>query len=188
MLQAVGVPAAREGTRLLLPHITLVVAEVCSGVNFLIAVVAIGIPLAYLTLRSWSRRLLLVTFGVLVSILSNSFRIALIGILNYAGVGGDIHGPFHVLQGMFVAVIGYIALFAGASMLSRTERHRGVVPPQPSAPDLSGTMQRGNGSIAAPAIAVCAALALAGGYVNLYRPAPVPFARDLAGFPRTIKE
>jgi EpsI family protein len=122
LLQVLGIPVFQQGQYIQLPNITLEVARACSGVNYLISVVAIGIPLAYLFLNGVFRRILLVVYGVVVAVLSNSLRVALIGFLSYYGIGGDLHGPFHMLQGMFVSVIGFGALFAGVMVLSQKPR------------------------------------------------------------------
>lgn len=119
LLQSVGIPAFRDGVYIELPQITLEVAQVCSGVNYLIAVIAIGVPLAVLFLDGWRRRALLLGLSIVVATLSNGLRVALIGLLAYHGfLPGDIHGPFHVLQGILVSMIGYAALFAGLLLLS----------------------------------------------------------------------
>ena len=44
LLRNVGVPAHREGTVIALPNLTIEVARACSGVNYLIAVTALGLP------------------------------------------------------------------------------------------------------------------------------------------------
>lgn len=110
LLQLSGIPVYREAQFIQLPNITLEVASACSGVRFLISIIAIGIPLALLTQRRWSRRVLLVSFGVLVAILANGIRVALIGFWAYSG-GKVVHGPLHIFQGVFVAWAGFIALF-----------------------------------------------------------------------------
>jgi EpsI family protein len=117
LLQVVGVPAFREGTLLHLPSLTIEVARACSGVNYVVAVVALGIPLAYLRLHDIWRRVLLILGAVVIAALSNSLRVALIGLLAYWGVGAPLHGPFHVLHGLFVSAVGYVALFVGLRLL-----------------------------------------------------------------------
>ena len=56
LLQLQGIPAFRDGTYIMLPTMQLEVARACSGVNYLVAVVALGLPLAYLYLRTPWRR------------------------------------------------------------------------------------------------------------------------------------
>jgi EpsI family protein len=54
-----------------------------------------------------------------VAALSNGVRVALIGTLAYFDIGSPLHGPFHVLHGLFVAGVGYAALLVGFQLLSR---------------------------------------------------------------------
>lgn len=121
LLRAIGIPVYRDGTFIYLPNQTLEVAQVCSGVNYLVAIAAVGIPLAYLSRSTVTRRATLVMFGVLVAVLANGVRVALIGFTSHYGlVTGDPHGPGHVFHGMFVAIAGYIALFLGAPRIVGT--------------------------------------------------------------------
>ena len=116
-----GYPVYRDGTFIYLPNQTLEVAQVCSGVNYLVAIAAVGIPLAYLSRSTVARRTALVLFGVIVAVIANGVRVALIGFTAYHGlVTGDLHGPGHVFHGMFVAVAGYVALFLGAPRIVGT--------------------------------------------------------------------
>jgi exosortase len=119
LLQTVGIPVLQQDTYLQLPNVTLEVARVCSGVNYLVAVAAIGVPLAYLTFPDWLRRCLLVAFGLAIAILANPVRVALIGVFSHFGLSPDLHGPGHVFQGLFVAGIGYVALLCGVAVLRR---------------------------------------------------------------------
>src|SRR5204863_254874 len=44
ILQAMGIPVLREGVSIELPNVTLEVAQACSGINYLIAVLCVGYP------------------------------------------------------------------------------------------------------------------------------------------------
>jgi EpsI family protein len=118
------IPAYRAGTVLQLPTVTLEVARACSGVNYLISIVAVAVPYGYLSVSSPIRRTAVVAFAVFVAILSNGLRVAFIGSLQYYGLSAaaDLHGPGHVLTGMFVAVVGYVALFIGGWLLAERGR------------------------------------------------------------------
>ncbi len=118
LIRSLGIPVYRDGLYLALPNITLEVAKACSGVNYLIAVIAVGIPLAALYLQGWARRIGLLSIAVLVAVLANGLRVALIGVLAYYDLGGSLHGPSHMLHGVFVSFIGFGALFAGVWVLS----------------------------------------------------------------------
>lgn len=118
VLHLIGIPAHREGVFISLPGLTLEVARACSGVNYLVAVLALGIPLAYVYLPTTWRRVVLLLSAVIVAGVSNGLRVALIGVLAHFEIGSPLHGPFHVLHGLFVAGVGYVVLFAGLRFLA----------------------------------------------------------------------
>lgn len=94
-----------------LPSINMEVARECSGVNFFISVLAIGIPLVYLTQRSWFRAATVIGLGMIITVLANGFRIAMAGVMGQNFGPALLHGPAHILQGWFVAWIGWAGLF-----------------------------------------------------------------------------
>ena len=118
LLRIVNIPVLQNANYIELPNITLEVANACSGVRYLLSIMAIGIPLAFLALRTWRRRALLVLSAVVVGILANPVRITLAGIWAYYG-GRDVHGPFHIFQGLFVLGVGFVFLFAMAWILKK---------------------------------------------------------------------
>lgn len=129
LLNLFGIPVYQNGVLIYLPNITLEVAKSCSGVNYLIAVLATSIPLATLVLENMWKRFGLVVFAVTVSALANSVRVALIGVLAYYDLSGDLHGPYHTLHGLFVSMIGYVVIFAGLWILSRGQQPASRVVP-----------------------------------------------------------
>jgi EpsI family protein len=127
LLHAVGVPASRQGTTIVLPALTLDVLRECSGVNQLVALLAMVIPAAYLWLSGWFRRILLIGIAVVVGYLSNGLRIALLGWLAVNGFSdGDRQGMPHLLHGLGVSIVGYVAIGACLTLLSKTSRNRSL--------------------------------------------------------------
>jgi EpsI family protein len=123
MLDFIGVPVLRQGTNILLPNHTLAVLLECSGVNQLISLSAMILPAAYLWLNSVSRRVALILLAIAISYLGNGFRIALVGWLAINGWGdGDLNGTgvIHLLEGLGVSTLGYLAIGVCFSLLSRT--------------------------------------------------------------------
>lgn len=128
MLQALGIPVLLENSiYIILPTVTLEVVRECSGAGLLIAVLAIGLPLASLTLQTWWSRITLVLSSVMVAIMANWIRVTVMGVYAQAG-GKDLHGPYHILQGLFVDWVAFAFLFAGVWLLSRSEN----APPTPT--------------------------------------------------------
>lgn len=122
MLQALGIPVLLENNiNIILPTVTLEVVRECSGAGLLIAVLAVGLPLAYLTLRSWWSRITLVLSSVMVAIVANWVRVTVMGLYAQAG-GKDLHGPYHILQGLFVDWVAFGFLFVGAWLLGKVEK------------------------------------------------------------------
>ena len=74
LLQATGIPVFREGTFFSIPSGDWSVVEGCSGLRYLIASVTLGVLYAYLTYRSWKRRVLFSIAAIIVPILANSGR------------------------------------------------------------------------------------------------------------------
>jgi exosortase/archaeosortase family protein len=110
LLQFMGFSVFRDGTHIELPHMALEVAPACSGLGFLYAMMALSIPLVYLTQRSWWRAAGILAFGVTIPILANATRVAFVGSLGSHYGLLNTQGPLHAFQGWFVAQIG-IAIF-----------------------------------------------------------------------------
>lgn len=178
LLHVAGIPALRDGTFISLPNLQIEVARACSGVNYLVAVVALGLPLAYLRLTTFSRRFLLVASALTIAALANGLRVALIGLLAHYDVGTPLHGPFHVLHGLFVAGIGQVVLFSLVGVLARSERRQAVA----TAGTVAAPAPRGPVRLA-PALALLFVVWAVAGVTAADRPAPVPLAAGLDTLP-----
>lgn len=114
LLALVGIPAHLEGIFISTPNALFRVAEACSGVKFLIAMVALGALVCNLCFKSWTRRALFMLACIVVPIIANGFR-AFATI--YVGHHGNLEFAQsfdHVIYGWFFfgAVIA-IVLAAG---------------------------------------------------------------------------
>jgi exosortase A len=74
LLALVGIPAHIEGVFITIPTGYFEVAAACSGVKFLIAMVAYGALVANVCFRSWTRRLLFMAAAVGIPIIANGIR------------------------------------------------------------------------------------------------------------------
>jgi exosortase A len=74
LTQASGVPATIAGVFIDTPVGRFEVAEACSGVKFLVAMIALGTLVAHLCFRSWKRRALFMAACAIVPIIANGVR------------------------------------------------------------------------------------------------------------------
>jgi exosortase A len=74
LLELAGVPAYIDGVFISIPNGDFEVAEACSGVRFLIAMVAFGALVANVCFKSWPRRVAFMIASVVIPIVANGFR------------------------------------------------------------------------------------------------------------------
>jgi len=178
IIQRLGIPVHREATLITLPNVVMEVARECSGVNYLIAVLALAVPLSLLRLRQAWRRVALITASLVVAALSNGLRVALIGVLAYLEIGSPLHGPLHMLHGLFVAAIGYVVLFVGLRLLQEPDEE---VPSKSVAPVLpTGSWRRGEATGLA---ALLLALVFVGGIPQTHE---IVLAQPLEALPQQL--
>ncbi len=112
LLGLAGVPAHIEGVFITTPSGYFEVAEACSGVKFLVAMVALGALAANLFFKSWSRRIAFMVACVAVPIVANGIRA--FGTIYIADTSGIAFAASfdHVFYGwIFFAIV--IALVLG---------------------------------------------------------------------------
>ncbi len=74
LLGLFGIPAHINGIFITIPNGYFKVAEACSGVKFLVAMVAYGALVANLCFRSWPRRIAFMAVSIVVPIMANGLR------------------------------------------------------------------------------------------------------------------
>jgi len=137
MLGQLSIPVFQSGTMLHLPTGTVQVAAECSGVGFLISILAIGLPLAVMGLRTGLMRTALIATTLILSVGANWVRVALIAWSGHLwGWGADLHGPLHLLHAMSVYWIGLSLLLCGLWVGRKLERRlsENTSDPQPPPP------------------------------------------------------
>lgn len=104
MLQAFGVSSYSEGNIIDIGFTQLQVVDACSGLRYLFPLLVMGILLAYFYRAAMWKRLILVLSTIPLTILTNSFRIAMTGIL-YKQFGPIVaEGFFHGFSGWFIFI------------------------------------------------------------------------------------
>jgi exosortase len=119
LLYVMDIPALREGNIIHLPQTQLFVAEACSGLRSLMALITLGIVFAYFFRKSWVERALIVASAIPIAIVVNAGRVAATGILTYHFGQKAAEGVIHETQGMFTFAAAFLLLLAEAWLLSK---------------------------------------------------------------------
>jgi exosortase len=107
LLDAVGVPVYQEGYYIHLPGSTMEVAEACSGLRQLVAILALGVAIGHLSGRgrwfSWTLGMV----AIPIAVIANCVRVVLSGLIliTFGREWGE--GVFHTLEGL--AIVGLSA-------------------------------------------------------------------------------
>jgi exosortase D (VPLPA-CTERM-specific) len=191
VIRAAGLSVFLEGNVIDLGTYKLQVAEACSGMRYLFPLLSFGYLCAVLFQGRWWQRAVLLVAVVPITILMNSFRIGVIGILvNYYGIE-QAEGFLHDFEGwvVFMSCVGILFLIIW--IFARMERKGFLeifgldIPP---VSDLTGLVARSRPN--RPALVTAAALAVAAlaSLVVTRPPTLVPERQSLATFPLRIGE
>lgn len=111
-LRLSGIPVFREGLHFVIPSGQWSVVEACSGVRYLIASLTVGALFAYLTYRSFKRRILFVLVAALVPLVANWFRAYLIVLLGHVSGNRLAAGVDHLIYGWVFFGLVIVIMFA----------------------------------------------------------------------------
>ena len=109
-LQLVGVTAFRDGNVIDLGPMQLQVVEACSGLRYLIPLVALSLLCGYLFQERFWKKVLLVASAIPLAIVLNGLRIGMIGVLVELNGAGAAEGFMHAFEGwtLFVCSLGLL--------------------------------------------------------------------------------
>ena len=116
-----GIPVLREGNVIALATTTLEVAEACSGIRSLQALLALGTVYAYFTQSSMWKRWTLVLLSIPIAIIANAFRVSGTGVLAHYWGAQAAEGFYHTFSGWLIFLVAFVLLLACGWLLSRIE-------------------------------------------------------------------
>jgi exosortase D (VPLPA-CTERM-specific) len=124
MLQLCGLTAYREGNVIDLGFTRLQVVDACSGLRYFFPLIILGILLAYFFKGTVWKKIVIVVSTIPISIVTNSMRIASVGILYQFMGSAAAEGFFHDFSGWFIFMISLGILLLEMAVLKRivTER------------------------------------------------------------------
>ncbi len=158
LTHASGVPARIEGIHIDTPAGLFIVAEACSGVKFLIAMVTLGVLVCATRFASWRRRAAFMAACVIVPVLANGVRaFATIYVAQFVGAE-KATGFDHIVYGwVFFAIVVAVLLGAAWRFFEREPEAHGW---RLAAIDTWGGVARAEALTLAPRVAAAAILAL----------------------------
>jgi len=191
-LRAIGISVYLEGNVIDLGSYQLQVVEACSGLRYLFPLVSFSFFCAYLFRGRLWQKLVVFLSAIPITILMNSFRIAVTGVLVNRYGTGQAEGFLHYFEGwiIFVACIAILFLEMAAFALAGGRRLAEVFEVEIPAPADFGLLL-GGGAVRAPVWAALGLLALgaAGSLALQGRDEVVPQGRaPLSSFPLVLGE
>jgi exosortase D (VPLPA-CTERM-specific) len=124
MMQLYGLSAYREGNIIDLGFTQLQVVDACSGLRYVIPLFLMGVLLAYYYRASMWKKIVLVLSTVPISVLTNSLRIASVGILYQFMGPAAAEGFFHDFSGWFIFIAGLAMLLLEMWVLNKIFREK----------------------------------------------------------------
>lgn len=188
MLRVYGMSAYREGNVIDVGFTKLQVVDACSGLRYFLPLIILGILLAYYFRAAMWKRIVLVLFAIPLSIITNSLRIASVGILYQFWGPVVADGFFHDFSGWFIFMASLVMMLAVMWCLKRIlpepetvacgERENGSVP--------AGVVKRKIGMRYSVLLAVPAFLLLGGTILltqNVDFREKIPLRQPFSAFP-----
>ena len=117
-----GIPILREGNVIVLAGTTLEVAEACSGIRSLQALLALGVFYAYFSQHVMWKRWVLVMLSIPIAIIANAFRVSGTGMLAHYWGPEAAEGFYHTFSGWLIFLLAFVLLLLCDVVLSRVTR------------------------------------------------------------------
>lgn len=121
LLQLLGVPVYQEGYLLHLPGFTMEIAEACSGLRQLVAIVALGVAIGHFSGRGSVFRWGLGLLAIPIAVIANCVRVVLSGVIVMTLGREWGEGIYHTIEGLAIIALSAGLLVAAAWGLARLE-------------------------------------------------------------------
>lgn len=117
-IRVFGIPVYLEGNIIDLGRYKLQVVEACSGLNYLYPLMSIGLIIAYVYKGSLLEKSIVFLSTIPITILLNSIRIGMIGVLVDAYGNSAAEGFLHYFEGWVIFIICIFVLLAEVKLFS----------------------------------------------------------------------
>jgi len=115
LLWLLGIPVLREGNVLVLPNATLQVAEACSGIRSMTALVTLALIVARFSASNWRPRMLIIAAAIPIAVIVNGLRVTA------AAIGARWFGAAAV-EGAVHEALGWVMFLVAFAMMAAIAR------------------------------------------------------------------
>ena len=157
VIRAFGIGVFLEGNVIDLGSYKLQVIEACNGLRYLFPLMTLGVIVAYFYHAALWKRVLIFISTIPITILMNSFRIGVIGVMVEYWGQSMAEGFLHDFEGWAIFMVCFAILFLEMWLLMRLSKDRrplrevfGIDPPVPAAEGVKFDVR----PVSGPAIAV----------------------------------
>lgn len=134
-VQLIGIPVLQEGTFLSLPSGDWSVVEACSGIRYFLSSIVLGWLFAYLTYQTWWKRVAFGIAAVIVPVIANGFRAAIIVLLGHFSSMTLAVGVDHLIYGwVWFGIVMMTMFWVGNFWREDHPPHPPSIPLAPSSP------------------------------------------------------
>lgn len=105
-----NIPILREGNVLVLPNATLQVAEACSGIRSLFALITVALVVAWTFERRNTVRALIIFSAIPIAVVTNAARVAATAMATYWWGSNIATGPLHEFGGWALFIVSTLAM------------------------------------------------------------------------------
>jgi exosortase len=124
IIQLCGIPVYREGHMLYFTQTQLEVAEACSGIHSISALLMLSVIFMHLCENSRTLKTIIILSSVIIAFIANILRVSGTGILAHFFGAAVARGFLHEFSGMAVFALGFAILFIEYKLLNRKWFHR----------------------------------------------------------------
>jgi exosortase len=110
IVNRLGIPAIREGSVIKTAHSYVVVEDPCSGIRSLIALIALGVLMAYLSKVSRTKKFILFISSIPIALCANIIRITVLALVSEMYGPNIATGKVHDIMGYLVFVFAFLGL------------------------------------------------------------------------------
>lgn len=172
VLRLLGLPVYREGPYFSLPTGDWNVVEECSGIRYIVATLVLGWLYAYLSYRSWWKRLIFGLVCIAVPVIANGFRAVMIVLIGHFSGMKLAVGVDHFIYGwVWFGVVIFTLFWVGNFW---REDHLEVPVPHVASPGERSSSPRAIWFMAAATILLVAIMPFHGRQLDDHPPAPSP--------------